>query len=204
MKIAAVIWDLGGVIVRTEDAGPRTALAARYGHTRETLDELVFGGDMGRRAQLGEINPAALWAWVAEALEAPSEVIPEIEAPFWLGDVLDESLVTYIRGLKTSYRVGLLSNAWSNLRHMLETHWEIDDAFHQIVISGEEGLMKPDPRIYHKVVDRLEVSPAETVFIDDFPRNIAGAQAIGMQGIQFRSPKQVLRDLEVLLAKQRT
>jgi epoxide hydrolase-like predicted phosphatase len=202
MKIHAVVWDLGGVIVRTEDVGPRQALAARYGHTRESLDELVFGGEMGTRAQLGEIDPQELWAWVAETLNAPPEVIPEIEGAFWLGDVLDKSLVSYIRGLKTSYRVGLLSNAWTNLRSLLQDHWKIDDAFHKIVISGEERIMKPDRRIYQKVIDQLAVSPTEAVFIDDFSRNIAGAQAIGMQGIHFRSPKQALHDLEELLGQK--
>ena len=154
---------------------------------------------MGRRAQLGEISPRELWGWVANELGAPSDVIPEIEAAFWLGDVLDESLVAAIRELKTRYRVGLLSNAWNNLRDMLENHWEIDDAFHAMVISGEEGIMKPDAHIYYRVLDLLEVSPEESVFIDDFTRNIAGAQAIGMRGIHFRSPKPAMDELQSLL-----
>ncbi len=82
---------------------------------------------------------------------------------------------------------------------MLENHWEIEDAFHTMVISGEEGIMKPDAHIYYRVLDLLKVSPEELVLIDDFPRNIAGAQAIGMQGIHFRSPKQALSELHRLL-----
>ncbi len=52
MKISAIIWDLGGVIVRTEDTGPREALAARFGLDREAIDQLVFGGEMGRPRSL--------------------------------------------------------------------------------------------------------------------------------------------------------
>lgn len=54
-----------------------------------------------------------------------------------------------------------------------------------IVISSEEKLLKPDPRIYRILLDRCALTPDECVFIDDATANVAGAQAVGMHGIRF-------------------
>jgi putative hydrolase of the HAD superfamily len=77
--------------------------------------------------------------------------------------------------------------------------WKFADAFDEMVISAEVGLVKPDPRIYQLAVDRLGVAPADAVFIDDFSRNVEGAQAVGLHAIHFRNPQQARRELEDLL-----
>jgi len=61
MTISAVIWDLGGVLLRTEDFSSRQALADRMGKSRTELENLVFDGDSGDRAQLGEISADEHW-----------------------------------------------------------------------------------------------------------------------------------------------
>jgi FMN phosphatase YigB (HAD superfamily) len=53
----------------------------------------------------------------------------------------------------------LLSNAWDNLRGVLEQDWRILDAFDQVIISAEVGLAKPDAPIYQLAVERLGVEP---------------------------------------------
>ena len=64
----------------------------------------------------------------------------------------------------------------------------------------KEGVLKPDPRIYQRVLARVGVAPEQAVFIDDFPRNIAGAEAAGLHGIHFRDPDQARAELLALLA----
>jgi FMN phosphatase YigB (HAD superfamily) len=56
-----------------------------------------------------------------------------------------------------------------------------------IVISGLVGVQKPDPAIYHIVLERLGVAPAEVIFVDDFVQNIETARALGMQTLHFRA-----------------
>jgi len=70
--------------------------------------------------------------------------------------------------------------------------------FDGIVVSGEEGVIKPDPRIYRILLDRYRIEPDEAVFIDDNPGNAAAATALGIHGIHFRSPGQLRRELEAL------
>jgi putative hydrolase of the HAD superfamily len=57
--------------------------------------------------------------------------------------------------------------------------------FDVIVISAEEGVRKPDARIFERTLARLGVAPDEAVFVDDFPVNVAGARAAGLHALQF-------------------
>jgi putative hydrolase of the HAD superfamily len=199
MTIQAIIFDFGGVLVRTSDFTPRERLAARFGMTSHELMDLVFVGDSGMGAQRGEITIEQHWENVRLALKLTPQELVDFKDEFWSKDVIDTELIEYIRSLHRSYRTALLSNAFSDLRQMIIEQWQFADAFDTLVISSEIGIVKPDPRIYHLVLERLGVQPAEAVFVDDFQKNIEGAKAVGMQGIHFRDPEQARSELEQLL-----
>lgn len=198
MSIHAVIWDLGGVLVRTEDAAPRTKAAEGLGLSRADLERMVFASGLSDRAMLGQISTTELWESICMQLNLPVTHCADLQTAFWGGDSLDHSLVQYIRSLRPRRRTALLSNAFSDLRDALE-RWGIVDAFDQLIISSEVGLMKPDPRIFELAVRRLEVAPAEAVFVDDFELNVRAAKAVGLAAIRFRDPAQVRLELEDLL-----
>lgn len=199
MPIRAIIWDLGGVLVRTQDFTPRQELAARLGLTRHELEELVFGGDSGLRAQRGEIAVAEHWENLRQHFHFTKQELADFEAQFFLTDAVDTELVAYIRRLRPVYRTGLLSNMFSDLRQLMAEQWDMSDAFDEIIVSAEVGLMKPDARIFHLALQRLGVAPEEAVFIDDTERNVAAARSTGWHALQFHSPAQVRVDLERLL-----
>jgi 2-haloacid dehalogenase len=67
--------------------------------------------------------------------------------------------------------------------------------FRGIVVSGEEKLIKPDPRIFDVLLQRYGIAAEHAVFIDDNPRNAAAAAALGMHGIHFTDPPTLRRDL---------
>jgi epoxide hydrolase-like predicted phosphatase len=199
MGIQAVIWDLGGVLLRTEDYGPRRALAQRFGMTLAEIEAFVFSGESGDRAQRGEISVEQHWENQRKALGLSPAQMQTFRDAFWAGDRLDTDLVAYIRRLRLAYKTGLLSNAFSDLRQIVTETWKFVDAFDEMVISAEVGLVKPDPRIYHLVLQRLGVAPASAVFIDDFSHNIQGARAEGLNAIHFQNPQQARQELEILL-----
>lgn len=200
--IRAVIWDLGGVLVRTEDWSPRRRWEARLGLEPGGLSRLVFEGEAGRQAALGQASAEEVWRWVGERLGLTGAEVERLRRDFWSGDRVDESLVDYIRSLRPAYRTALLSNAWPDLRHFVEKVWRIDDAFDVVVISAEVGMVKPDPGIYHLTLARLGVEPGEAVFIDDFEANVAAARDLGLHAIRFRRPAQARAELEALLDRQ--
>jgi HAD superfamily hydrolase (TIGR01509 family) len=82
---------------------------------------------------------------------------------------------------------------------MLETRWRVDGAFDEIIISWEEKLIKPDPRIFKLTLQRLGVEKEEAVLIDDRIVNIIGAQKFGLHTIYFKTKDQALAELENLL-----
>jgi len=200
MTIKAIIFDIGGVLIRTIDRAPRQALAEQLGMTAQALEELVFGGDSGRQAQLGKLDESAQWAYACQQVGWPLEQVAEFRAQFFGGDRFDTELLEYIRHLHQNYKTGIISNAMSETRALIEGPWKMGGLFDAIVLSGEVGVMKPDPRIYQAALQQLGVQAKQAVFIDDFPHNIDGARAVGMHGIHFGSPEQVITELAVLLA----
>ena len=164
------------------------------------LDRLIFGGEAGRKAALGEFSVEQVWEWVRQELDLSQDEGHQLARDFWQGDDLDSELVAYIRGLRAQFQTGLISNAWLELREMLESHWQIDDAFDDLVISAEVGLAKPDPAIYRLALERLNVKADRTVFVDDFRENIAAAADIGMHAVHFTSPNQAITDVNQLIS----
>lgn len=195
MAINAVLWDMGGVIMRTENHAPRLALAKRIGVDHREMARLIFDSEESRRAQLGEIPARSFWDATGDKYGlSPMDFM----ADFFKGDIIDYDLVQEIRKLRSRYKTGLLSNAFSDMRFWMK-EWKIEDAFDQILISAEVKLMKPDPAIYSLAINQLGVKAQETIFIDDAAANIEGAKQAGMQGIQFISRDQTLADLQAIL-----
>jgi 2-haloacid dehalogenase len=71
----------------------------------------------------------------------------------------------------------------------------IFDRFQGIIISGKEKLIKPDPAIFQLALDRFALDPTTTLFIDDVPANIAGAQSVGIAGHVFGDAATLHADL---------
>lgn len=197
--IRAVIFDLGGVLVRTDDRTPRAKLADRLSITYDELSSLVFDNPSAQQATLGLLGVPEHWEAVRASLGLSPQDFQSVKDEFWAGDALDTELVDFVRSLRPRYQTALLSNAWGNLRDVLEHEWKILDAFDQVIISAEVGLMKPDERIYHLAVERLGVTPSEAVFVDDFSENVEGARAAGLHAIHFRSADQARAEVEQLL-----
>lgn len=94
-------------------------------------------------------------------------------------DILDEALASGVE-------LSLLSNASSDFGAAFRRLPELTDRFSRFFISGDLGVIKPDPEIYRTALDASGFTAAETLFIDDRSENIVAAEALGITGIQFR------------------
>ncbi|MCA9901069.1 MAG: HAD-IA family hydrolase [Anaerolineales bacterium] len=184
--IQAIIFDVGGVLLRTEDRAPRQQWEAKLGLPPGGAEALVFNSAMGQQAQRGAITEPELWQWIGAHLDLSVLETAAFRRGFWSGDKLDTGLVALIRQLKTRYQTAIISNYASNLRDELTNQFQIADAFDEIIISCEEKVMKPDPEIFHRALGRLGRQPREAVFIDDFQHNVAAAEAVGLAAIHFQ------------------
>jgi epoxide hydrolase-like predicted phosphatase len=199
--IKALISDFGGVLMRTRSNSSRRALEERLGLPPGTIEARVFDSDLSHRAMCGEVGEDDLWRALERELDLPrfGMTWQAFQSEFFAEDYLDEELVALIRVARPGLKTGLISNAWSGLREVLHTRVPIADAFDVLVISAEEKIMKPDPRIYHRALDRLGVRPHEAIFLDDFIENIHAANALGMIGVHFHASVQARHDILALL-----
>jgi epoxide hydrolase-like predicted phosphatase len=193
--IQTIIFDLGGVLVRTEDRIPRQLLAEKFGMTYEEMDSLVYGSPTSKEAGEGKISAEQHKETVLKTLGLPLDSFKSFGDEFWGGDRLDKKLVEFIGGLRGEYTTALLSNAWDDLRPLLVNLWKIDGIFDHIFISAEVKLAKPDPRIYQHVINELQQDPSEMIFVDDFIENVKAAKAEGLHAIHFRYRDQALNEL---------
>jgi putative hydrolase of the HAD superfamily len=201
MSIRAVFFDLGGVIVRTEYQAPRQRLAERFGMDYEDIEKIVFGGGANgsaARASVGEITEEEHWQNVMKILKLPAGEYKNIQKEFFAGDIVDRTLLQFVRSLKPKNRTGVISNAWSGLRAYMERE-KFADAFDSIVISAEVGAAKPSAKIYQIALDQLGVEPKEAVFVDDFIENIEACEKLGMKGIHFTDPESAIKQVKAFL-----
>jgi putative hydrolase of the HAD superfamily len=202
MILRAVFVDFGGVLMRTEDQEPRLHLVERLGVPPGYLEKLIFESKSSLRASTGEITEADHWQWVTDALGISRQETEKLAADFFSGDRLDMVLIEFLRSLRPQCRIGLISNAWSGLRDYI-TRSDFADVFDELVISAEEGLVKPDPRIYRLALERLAVAPEESLFLDDMPANVQAALSVGMQAVQFTRPAETMAELKRILSDHR-
>jgi epoxide hydrolase-like predicted phosphatase len=198
MSIRAVLFDLGGVIVRTEYQIPRQHLAERLGMEYDDLVKIVFDSDSAYQASIGAITSEAHWNSVIKRLKRPASELDTIRHEFFAGDIIDRTLVGFLRSLRSKYKTALISNAWSDLREYIVRE-KFDDAFDHMIISAEVGAVKPEEKIYKLALEQSGVKPKEAVLVDDFAVNIEGCEKVGIKGILFRDPESAIRKLKALL-----
>lgn len=197
--IRSIVWDMGGVILRTKNPTIREQLAEQHDMTRHELEKLVFDSETARLAETGQISGVQHWKQIGDHLNLDPNQLLDFKQAFWEGDEVDGELVDYIRSQRPQYHSGLLSNAWLETRSHVKKYLNFLDAFDVSIFSAEVGLAKPDPKIYYLILELLGVKAHETIFIDDMKFNVSGAQAVGMHAIQFIKREQVLQDLHALL-----
>jgi epoxide hydrolase-like predicted phosphatase len=200
VSIKAVIFDFGGVLVRTGDHSGRDKWEGILGLSRGALEQQVFNSEISTRAQLGLLPQDAVWQHVAEIHHLSPQDLRQLQEDFWSGDRLDMELVDFLRSLRPRIQTAILSNAWDGARRRFREEYQIEDAVDLIVISAEEKMAKPDPQIFALIARRMAIQPQEAVFLDDFPVNIQAALEAGFNAVLFQSTRQAIHDIQALIA----
>lgn len=195
MTVQAVIFDVGGVLIRTQDRVARRKWEARLGLPDMGLGQAIFGSEMSARASIGQASAADVWRHVADKFGLSENQMQELERDFWSDDWLDKELVQFARDLRPRCKTGILSNAWPEARQAL-TKFGLGDVMDVMILSAEAGCAKPDARIYQIALRQLGVRPHQAVFVDDMAENVAAAQALGIKGIQFKSTAQAIGEIK--------
>jgi epoxide hydrolase-like predicted phosphatase len=199
MPIRGVIFDFGDVLLRTEDSGGRRKWEKYLGLPEGELSRVVFESEVADRSMVGNATEADVWKHVASTFSLNDQQLRELRRDFWSGDRIDARLLGFLRDLRPCYRTAILSNAWPGAREVFTQTLGLGDVVDEMIISAEEGVAKPDARIYRIAVRRLGVQTEETVFVDDLAENVQGARAVGMWGVQFTSTEQTIAEVKKYL-----
>jgi len=189
--IKAIIFDCFGVLAGD---GWLPFKREHFGHNPELFEQ---AGDLNKQVDAGLADYDEFIAKVAKLAH-----VPEQEARTQIEDnPPHRQLFAYIATeLKPSYKIGMLSNAGANWLSELFSAEQIA-LFDAFALSYETGVVKPEPRAYHIIAERLGIKPDECVLVDDQARYCVAARDAGMQAIEFKSFEQLRADLEKILAK---
>ena len=193
--ITTAVFDLGGVLIEWD---PRH------------LYRDVFDSDDEMERVLAEV---CTWEWhhrhdagvpFAESIPALAAAFPTHAELIRMWDTRYMEMipgevagtVDVLRDLRAGgTRLLALTNMPEEVDGPLRERFEWFSLFDGVVVSGVERVVKPDPAIFRILVDRFEVDPAATVFVDDREENVEAARALGFEGIVFTDAESLRRAL---------
>ncbi|NMB62231.1 MAG: HAD family phosphatase [Chloroflexi bacterium] len=187
MDIKAVIFDMGGVFIRTPDLSARKKMAEKLGMNVQKLNDLFFKSPIAIEAEKGLVTREKLLQYTLQQLGGSQPDVEAFVAEFFSRDEEDQELVQLVRSLKPHYKLALLSNAFEGTRQWMQERFTFLHLFEISIFSYEVGMRKPDEQIYRLVLDKLQVEPQQALFVDDFKENIEGAQRLGIQTVWYHS-----------------
>ena len=197
-KIESVIFDWGGVLIDDPAPGLTRYCAAVLGVSEEKYIEAYGKFEVDFR--MGAIPEDSFWTQMCGELNVPKPAIPSLwGAAFAQAYRPREEMFSLVSGLRNNgYKTALLSNTEIPAMHYF--YQQKHDMFDVLVFSCWEGVKKPERKIYELALERLDSQANQSVFIDDNPRCIKGAQEIGLNAILFESAGQVKKELSLLHA----
>ncbi len=193
-----IVWDLGNVLI---DWHPHSAIATGVG--AEEASRFLAADDFDFMAYNHGPDAGMTWA-EAEAIVADTY-------PHWLAHVrayrehFPRSLVGEVPGsvdiLRALHAAEVPMWGLTNWSHELYPNapamFDFLHLLEDVVVSGTEGIAKPDPRIFELTATRAGHSPGSLVFIDDRVDNVEAARSCGMDGIWFTDADRLREDLSV-------
>jgi putative hydrolase of the HAD superfamily len=193
-----LLVDYGGVLTTDvfssftafcQAEGLEPDLVAHHFRSNPEARELLFELEVG---SLSEEDFEPRFAAVIGVAE-PAGLIDRLFA----GMRPDYAMVNAVRAAKDAgVRTGVISNSWGKGRY---DRSQFPVLFDGVVISGEVGLRKPEPRMYELGAEAIGLPPADCVFVDDLPGNLKPARELGMATVHHTSAEETIPQLERLL-----
>ena len=171
------IFDMGGVLCC--DFNDIPVISNYLGITEENF--FIYTGENYRKLLDGKINSKEFW--VRFSLRYGKKVKEELFGKFFNPGIIRETKVI-IKQLKSNSRVVCGTNTIDSHYYYL-LNQGVYDIFDEVYASNLMGISKPDPDFYWHILNKEEIKPENTIFVDDTEENILSAQKIGINSILF-------------------
>lgn len=186
------IFDLGNVLLRW---APEPVVAEVFPESEDhsALTKAIFHHPCWQSYDAGHISEQEACHSVATHIEQPFERVQALIMGCQNSLVAIEESVAFLQQLKAQgYRLFCLSNMPIEFYARLREMHDFWDCFDHITISGHVNYIKPQPEIYHYVLEHNRLKAEECVFLDDLAVNVAAAEALGIHAVQFTSIQECL------------
>lgn len=195
--LEAAIFDLGGVIFGISLEPIFQSWAESIGGDPQDL-VAKFGIDSHyERFEVGEISPAQYRDHVCDLLGI--RLSPEDFDRGWNSIYLEvlPGMESLLRKLRQNLKLVALTNTNEiHAREWRARYADILTYFEKVFASHEIGARKPNPESFQIVLDYLGTDPGRTVFVDDNPENVCGANAVGIEGIVMTTHVEIAEKLQ--------
>lgn len=198
-RFEAVVFDLGGVLI---DWDPRYLYRSLFDGDEAAVER--FLAEVATPAWNAEQDAGRTWREAIDALIARHPDRRDLIVAYderWaemLGGPIDGTVDVLADLRRIGIRLAALSNWSAEKFPIARERYPFLGWFETIVISGEIGLAKPDPRIFRHLLEVTGLEAESTVYVDDVPANVAVAGELGMAAIQFRGSGILREDLRRL------
>ena len=195
--IRAIIFDWGGVITQN---GKFMPFVKKYSKKYNKNPE-EFHQEMRRvwdKAEIGKESSALFWKETAKYLQIPQKTFEQDLKSFF---GFREKIIPLLYKLKENYQLVILSNQIKDWLEEEIPNQGLDKIFDDIITSYDIGFAKPDPRIFEKALQILNLDAKECVFVDDSEKNIPFPKKLGFKTIYFKNIKQLKKELNKLKIK---
>jgi putative hydrolase of the HAD superfamily len=196
--IKTIVFDFGNVLGHFDPHLVSRRLAAHAGVSADELHRYLFGGQLEDDYESGRLSTAAFLQQLRQTckLTCPDDVLVTSFVDMFRPNL---EVCELVPKLKPRYQLLVLSNTNDlHARHIRRQFADVLRHFDALVLSHEVGCRKPQPGIFEHCRQRAGCAPAECLFIDDLPANVAGARACGWHGIVYRDVPQLRREMEAL------
>jgi len=188
--IKNVVFDVGNVIVRWAPL---------------EIVKLTFGEDDPSDQLVTEIFQSDIWLNLNKGLVTEFQAKSQYQSELGLSTIECDRLFYYVKHtqllifgsvalmgrLKSAgYGIYALTDNVSEIVAYLKNTYEFWDIFDGALVSSEFGSLKPEPEIFNALLSRYSLAAHETVFIDDMPYNVKGAESVGISAIRFKNSDQ--------------
>lgn len=197
--ITAVIFDVGGVLIKYNQQADQEFVRKALGTSSETV--AAIWKDLAETMGHSNMSEPAFWQYVATLynLGLPKPLDNLLSRSFGKATEPQMAMLKYAaslraRGLKTA----ILSNTIAPHATAARESGVLD-GFDPVVLSYAVGMRKPHAAIYHHTLELLGVSPQQALFIDDTSEMLEGGGRIGMHTVLAKDPAQIIRSAEALL-----
>ncbi len=190
--IKGIIFDYNGVFSGADWYW--TLVKQKLDNFTEREEEFIA---LANKTDLGEITPSQFKDEVAKRLGMTREELNVFRSNIYnSNNYIRTDLITLAEQLKSKYKIAMLSNYSATTLMPILKEYNLERLFDHIGISSEIGAIKPDPKAFDYVIEKIGLSRDTVLFVDDNHNHVKAGSEIGIQSVLFTDTQNFIKYLQ--------